>query len=267
MQSLTKNTKTQLYNELQTRINEFNRHTNRKLTLFLTKDKHPTLSENQPNTQPQMRQNINSMQTNQRMVTQPMMQQQVFPPQVIQQPMVMQQAPVIMQQQRMTMQQSQQPVIMQQPIQQPMQPVMMQQAPVMMQQPMAPGTMQIPMVPQNGVMINGQQQPNAPNRRSLFIGGLLGAVSPGLGDAASSVTGALGANGGAGAGLLGAGAGLMMATMGKGEEQEERDNLGQELRSKEFKFMTKQGQKVAEFGIMDKEVSRVVCVNVLDSRF
>lgn len=132
------------------------------------------------------------------------------------------------------------------------------------QQPMMAQPMFTPQMPQtnmntaNGVTMNQAQQNR---KRQLFIGQMLGGIGGGLGQAAGAVTGGvkdvasgLGANGGAGAGLLGAGAGLMMATMGSEGEEIERDNLQQDLRSKEFRFMMERGKKDTEMNKMDKLV-------------
>ena len=210
--------KSQLYLQLADKINQFNEHSSRKLELFLgsKSDLKRGLSQNPSSQVPIMNQNI-----------QPMMQ----PVMMMQQPQMMQQQPQMM---------IQQPQMMQQ------QPQMMMQQPQMIQQP------------QNTVMMN---QGNLNGKRKLFIQGMLG----GLGNAASSVAGSvtggvsnvaqgLGANGGAGAGLLGAGAGLMMATMGSEDERNERDNLEQDLRSKEFRYMLEKGKKDAEMNVLDKHV-------------
>jgi hypothetical protein len=120
----------------------------------------------------------------------------------------------------------------------------------------------------NSAPINTQPQQQSTGKRALFLDALsggLGNIGSALGDTASSAAGAvkdtaggvgsaLGANGGAGIGLLGAGAGLMMATMGSEDERNERDNLEQELRSKEFKFIMEQGKKSTEMGTLDKHV-------------
>lgn len=114
---------------------------------------------------------------------------------------------------------------------------------------------------------------NPKQKRSLFLDGIIGSIAGGAGnigaaaantagdigsaakETAGGVGSALGANGGAGVGLLGAGAGLMMATMGSEDEQNERDNLSQDLRSKEFKFLMEQSKKSGEMGTLDKHVS------------
>lgn len=233
MSNISKETKDQLYSELEQRIDSFNQNSNRKLELSLGSKEELKNNLNQSKNGP-IKSNAASVNPNpnmnmRRQVQQPVMQQ--APPQVI-----MQQAP--------------QPVMMQQ---MPQQMIMQQPAMNMQMSQIQP---QIPRLLPNQITRNNPTiNPNqANNKRSLFLGQALGAISGGLGDAASSVGGALGANGGAGAGLLGAGAGLAMATMGSSDEREERDNLGQELRSKEFKFMTKQGQKTSELGLMDNYV-------------
>ena len=251
MSNISKETKDQLYSELEQRIDSFNQNSNRKLELSLGSKEELKRNLNQSKNGP-IKSNAASVNPNPNMnmrrpVQQPVMQQ--APPQVI-----MQQAPqpVMMQQmpQQMVMRTVPQPMMMQQ---MPQQMIIQQPAMNMQMSQIQP---QIPrllpnQITQNNPTINPNQ---ANNKRSLFLGQALGAISGGLGDAASSVGGALGANGGAGAGLLGAGAGLAMATMGSSDEREERDNLGQELRSKEFKFMTKQGQKTSELGLMDNYV-------------
>lgn len=127
-------------------------------------------------------------------------------------------------------------------------------------QPQQPMPQQAAYMPPNGVMMNRAPQMG---KRQLFLDQMVGGITGGLGQAAGAVTGGvkslaggLGANGGAGAGLLGAGAGLMMATMGSEKEQMERDNLEQEVRSKEFRFMMERGKKDAEMNKMDKLVGK-----------
>lgn len=155
-------------------------------------------------------------------------------------------------------------------VQQPMMQQPVAQQPMMMQ-PMGQQAViqngQMPMNVNNGLMMN-QAQPNG--RRKLFIGQMLGGIGGGIGQAAGALTGGaksvasgLGANGGAGAGLLGAGAGLMMATMGSEKEEMERDNLQQELRSKEFRFMLERGKKDAEMNTMDKHVRPAVWTGLI----
>lgn len=136
---------------------------------------------------------------------------------------------------------------------QPM-PNQYQQMPNQYQQmPMAnPQMMQYNNLPNQNQNQNQQMQNN---NRHLFLGEALGSITGGLQDTAKSAMGGLGANGGAGAGLLGAGAGLAMATMGGDAEKEERSNLEQDLRSKEFRYMIQISKKQSEFNEMDKKVS------------
>lgn len=211
---MTKKTKNKLYTQLADKILNFNQHSNRKLELFL--GSRDDFKRNLSQNQPNSNQNQISQ------GYQPMAE-------------------------NYTQMQMQRPTINQEMI-----PSMARQMPPSMPVSMPPSN-QI-----NNIAIN-QNQNNG--KRKLFIGGLIGGlgsavsdVAGGAGDAAKSVASGLGANGGAGAGLLGAGAGLMMATMGEQDEINERDNLQQDLRNKEFRYMMETGKKTSEMGLMDKNV-------------
>jgi hypothetical protein len=80
---------------------------------------------------------------------------------------------------------------------------------------------------------------NTKSHRKLFLGG--------MGEA-------LGANGGAGAGILGAGAGLAMATMGADKEEEEVRKLETELRNREMELMVSVNKRSSEIGTLENKV-------------
>ena len=90
------------------------------------------------------------------------------------------------------------------------------------------------------------KQYNKNNQRKLFLG---------------SIGSALGANGGAGAGMLGAGAGLMMATMGGDKEEAQRATLEGELRSKEMKLMMDVNKRSSEIGALESKVEMISCMS------
>jgi hypothetical protein len=240
MNNMSTKNKNKLYLELADKINQFNKHSSRKLELFLgsKSELKRNLSEGSSNQIPMMNQNMQPQMMQSQMMQPQMMQPQMMQPQMMQSQMMQ---PQMMQSQMM------QPQMMQP---QMMSPQMMQ--PQMMQQP-------------QNVMIN---QGNMKGKRKLFIEGLVGGLGNTVSAAAGSLTGGvssmakgLGANGGAGAGLLGAGAGLAMATMGGDAEREERDNLQQDLRSKEFRYMLEKGKKDAEMNDMDKHVRYLLLTN------
>ena len=84
------------------------------------------------------------------------------------------------------------------------------------------------------------KQFNKKNQRKLFLG---------------DIGSALGANGGAGAGMLGAGAGLMMATMGSDKEEAERQSLETDLRSREMELMMTVNKRSGELGSLESKVN------------
>ena len=239
MESIPKENKKQLYTELADKIMTFNKHANRKLELFL--GSHDDFKRNLSQNYQPMAQNFQEMK-----MSRPTINSEVIPELAQKMP---NQMPMIQNNNGAQMNQMNQMNRMNQMNQ-------MNQINQMnrMNQMNQMNRMN------NGVQMN-QMQNNG--KRKLFIGGLInsvggaaGSLVGGAGDAAKSVAGGLGANGGAGAGLLGAGAGLMMATMGADDERNERENLEQELRSKEFRFMMENGKKTSEMGLMDKSVRK-----------
>ena len=81
---------------------------------------------------------------------------------------------------------------------------------------------------------------NRKAQRKLFLG---------------DIGGALGANGGMGAGMLGAGAGLAMATMGADEEEEEVRSLESDVRNRDVSLMMTVNKRSGELGTIEARVS------------
>ena len=80
---------------------------------------------------------------------------------------------------------------------------------------------------------------NKNNQRKLFL---------------DDIGGALGANGGMGAGMLGAGAGLAMATMGADEEQDEERSLESDVRNREMSLLMTVNKRSGELGTIESRV-------------